>query len=54
MRDEIHYFFLKKFKVCLKSTKETGGLPFIFILKFFILLTGLFLFFELSFNKKDL
>jgi TRAP-type mannitol/chloroaromatic compound transport system permease small subunit len=30
-----------------ESSKETGGLPFIFILKFFILLTGLFLFFEL-------
>ena len=30
-----------------ESSKETGGLPFIFILKFFIFLTGIFLFFEL-------
>ena len=30
-----------------ESSKETGGLPFIFILKFFILLMGIFLFFEL-------
>ena len=30
-----------------ESSKETGGLPFIFILKFFIFLMGIFLFFEL-------
>ena len=30
-----------------ESSKETGGLPFIFILKFFILLMGIFLFLEL-------
>ncbi len=30
-----------------ESSKETGGLPFIFILKFFIFLMGSFLFFEL-------
>ena len=29
-----------------ESSKETGGLPFIFILKFFIFLTGILLFFE--------
>ena len=31
-----------------ESSKETGGLPFIFILKFFIFLMGVFLFLELS------
>ena len=30
-----------------ESSKETGGLPFIFILKFFIFLMGILLFFEL-------
>ena len=30
-----------------ESSKETGGLPFIFILKFFILLMGIFLLLEL-------
>ena len=31
-----------------ESSKESGGLPFIFILKFFIFLMGVLLFFELS------
>ena len=40
--DYFHRSFLQN-----ESSKETGGLPFIFILKFFILLMGIFLFFEL-------
>ena len=42
-----------------ESSKETGGLPFIFVLKFFIFLMGILLFFELlrkilNFFRKNL
>jgi len=54
MRNNIHYFFLKKLKVCLKNSKKSR-MPVKKIKNFSIKINGSPpVSFELSFNKKDL